>query len=877
MREHAQQQPQRRPMGSHLSRQELEARLEALDRRSSRGPHTQEKAHRAAPSAGMTAPTSAPTVLAQAAALEAENAFVVSEEDVTAPQAGVTAPRAGLTAWEQLALPAKPQQKRTLKPQRSFNLGAEGTSKRRRQARKDLPEYSTLTVEGLLGASPKNVREAFYHQRQRLPGLQKQLDKTAFDEVETRLAVLTAAEQLSPQNFALLKDSELQAAMEVLSSSHAWPDELPQTFVKDLLRKRTIQNIAQTKAVFEMVWPFQSGGQAAVGPFDIFNPRLREARVPLDTKVEWMRHWFVNEFLAEHMRLDAAGATAVRELAALVQQEAAAAEMAVTGSTAAQGVVAEVIQLFSVLAVIAQREAVTPQQMQHLSEFSGQKVSSLAGRVVAKLLERPWWEERVKLTWRQASSEAVAAPRLQRVAETLGGEPRARARQRRTRLGRRRSQTWRGGGELRAELVVSTYAAMARGLFADVAQLVSDISAEDLPRVEKVFGRLEWFAGTPAASEIQDMKPLREQLLAARARAKVAHGLQLLEAFVDPKAVGGQRADLLRDLQEGFQDCRGLLVGPGQVDIVRQAIAQIGTTAQVPRELVEVGLHLLALLPSMDGVQCELAEARQASTAPEDVQASTAAEAWQALTTPEQLATMHERLTKSLVAHRLLAVAEDGNLNTAKAGGCCEALTAWEAQPTAVPCVPEALGQEAAAAAEKLHGALKDFATATVDKARLALEAALPVHEKFAGGRLEAGSTWKDKLTAESSWDQVVSAANRHLFHSEHGHVKDRLKASHTELAGAMEAYEEAVRRAQASAPGEGFSMDASLQGRTRAAMNLGLETTAEAYFVEVLTTERKDKIAQKLRGRIASMAKKGMDPGNVLPAIWGRVQDNLA
>ncbi len=426
-------------------------------------------------------------------------------------------------------------------------------------------------------------------------------------------------------------------------------------------------------------------------------------------------------------------------------------------------------------------------------------------------------------------------------------------------------------GELRPELVVSTYAAMAHGLRADITELVGDISAEALPKVEKVLGRLEWFAGTPAASEIQDTQPLREQLLEARARGKVARGLQLLEAFVDPTPGTGEGKEMLMELQAAFQECRGVLVGPGQAEIVRRAIAQIGAGEEVPRELVEVGLHLLALLPKIEGVEQEPPQVGEAESTKEG-----AGEARQAVTAQANLAVLEGRLRKSLAAHRLLAVAAEGNLNMAKAGGVCEALTAWEAQPTGVPCVPEALGTAAAHAGETLRAALVAFAQGTVDKARRALEEALPRHEKIAGGRQEAGSTWKRELTAESSWDQVVSAANRHLFHSEEGHVKDRLKATHAELAGAMEAYEEALRQAQACAIGEGFRIDAALQSRTHAALSLGLETTAEAYFAEVLTTERKDKIAHKLRGRVAGMAKKGLDPGNLLPAIWARAQENL-
>ena len=39
--------------------------------------------------------------------------------------------------------------------------------------------------------------------------------------------------------------------------------------------------------------------------------------------------------------------------------------------------------------------------------------------VLANLLRRAWWAERVKDTWRRGSAEAVAQPRLARIARTL--------------------------------------------------------------------------------------------------------------------------------------------------------------------------------------------------------------------------------------------------------------------------------------------------------------------------------------------------------------------------------------------------------------------------------------------------------------------------
>ena len=157
---------------------------------------------------------------------------------------------------------------------------------------------------------------------------------------------------------------------------------------------------------------------------------------------------------------------------------------------------------------------------------------------------------------------------------------------------------------------------------------------------------------------------------------------------------------------------------------------------------------------------------------------------------------------------------------------------------------------------------------------RKQLEEALPKYALIAKGRRQATASWKEGLTSESTWGHIVSQVNKYLLHSEDGHIKDRLKEPHDEVANAMTAYDEAVKRASGMSPDEGFTVDAAIKKRAEDVKEQGLVSTAEAYFVEVLTTERIDKIPNKLRTRIASMVKKNVDPVNVFPTIWAKVQD---
>ena len=55
--------------------------------------------------------------------------------------------------------------------------------------------------------------------------------------------------------------------------------------------------------------------------------------------------------------------------------------------------------------------------------------------------------------------------------------------------------------------------------------------------------------------------------------------------------------------------------------------------------------------------------------------------------------------------------------------------------------------------------------------------------------------------------------------------------------------------------------------------MAAALVTSTEAFFVEQLSTARGDKLAGKLKDRIAAMAKKEIDPGKIQETIWAKVQ----
>ena len=161
-------------------------------------------------------------------------------------------------------------------------------------------------------------------------------------------------------------------------------------------------------------WVFQDGQD-----FNVFQPRLADAKVATPVKLEWRRVWIFNGYLAEHMAKDEQGAAAVCVLTDRVLQQGTLEPPMLAGHVAAMAIWRDVYFALSALGAVVQREAVTPQQMESLSRCNFDKPTCPGEKVLANLLRRAWWAERVKGTWRRGSTEAAAQPRLARTAQTL--------------------------------------------------------------------------------------------------------------------------------------------------------------------------------------------------------------------------------------------------------------------------------------------------------------------------------------------------------------------------------------------------------------------------------------------------------------------------
>ena len=199
-------------------------------------------------------------------------------------------------------------------------------------------------------------------------------------------------------------------------------------------------------------------------------------------------------------------------------------------------------------------------------------------------------------------------------------------------------------------------------------------------------------------------------------------------------------------------------------------------------------------------------------------------------------------------------------------------LDAWEEYSADTTCVPKEFSSQVIAAVQQLREQIRAHASSKVDSAKRALMDTLPHLQEMAGG--SPNISWKATLTAQSPWDDVMKEATYHLFaNGRTPSIKDRLTPLYAATLRAHEGYKSAIKWAESIDRDTAFSVDTALEERCSKALATSLVTDTEAYFVEQLSSGRNDKIATRLRTRIASMLKKNVDPSDIQEAVWKRVQ----
>lgn len=736
---------------------------------------------------------------------------------------------------------------------------------------KGLQDFTSLTISGMLCGNYRNPRETLYHQRQRMAGLKRSMDRISFDEEETKLRELSAAERLCPVSLPTLSDEELKANLSIVFGAGEMPAQLPDEFVKGLLRRKVLGSIDKASEVFDAVWIFSTAQT-----FDPFAPRLADAPVSMEVKLDWMRLWIFNEYLGEHMNKDEKGVVLVRALVCRVLREGTLEPPIPSDDVAAKTIWTDIYSSCTALGAVVQKEAVTPQQMESLSQCDMEHPKTPAQKVLSNMFRRVWWGEQLKETWRHGSTEALAQPRLERIAGTLRS---AKSSDKDTddawTMAQKNMEKWQK--TLRHDSLNDVFCAMMEHMKGQSQKITNmTLGSEHLPFLETLRSRMRWLEDTARVTSLTpEMKVLHALIQGTSARAKVSHGLNVIADFCRAE---GDDQGVLDLMAAAFEECRGLKVGAAEATAVLAGVQRICEMTEVARKHIQLASDMLSLIPASslpDGGEVEASEDEGGLETVGEAGLTAAGEA--GLTAAGRLAisTLDNRFARTLAGWDVLAKVSDKRgerYTVADVAETMVVLQSWDKSPAEVRCVPDAFVSEVDVAVERLREDLREHGRSTVDQAEVSLKELLPKLEEMAHGK--RNGSWKETLTEESPWDDVLREATYHLLSGgEEGPIKDRLTPLYTETQKAYQQYTSAIDRCSSIDTQAACSIDEGLAQRCGDAMATALLTTTEAYMVEQLTSSPGVKLAGKLRARIASMVKKEIDPSKIQEAIWAKVQ----
>jgi len=144
--------------------------------------------------------------------------------------------------------------------------------------------------------------------------------------------------------------------------------------------------------------------------------------------------------------------------------------------------------------------------------------------------------------------------------------------------------------------------------------------------------------------------------------------------------------------------------------------------------------------------------------------------------------------------------------------------------------------------------------------ARHAAEAAVEALEAAAGGGRDATTSWKDRLTADSSWEDLEREALHHLLPNQGSPAHKMLEDAFSAAGAAMD-----------NLPDTDSHHD-ELQSRFQRALSKARATATESFLLHVICKVSPDRQVQKVRQRMDSMNKPPkVSPADLHPLIWSR------
>jgi hypothetical protein len=667
------------------------------------------------------------------------------------------------------------------------------------------------------------------------------------------LAALCAAEQLQPDSLPRLATEEFAPALRLILQQLPAAD-FPSVFSFGLVRRQALIVLREGRpsALLRVCWPWPWPGGLAVSQtmpqaFDPEDPCLHQIAISLQEKVAWGFQFLINDALVKLMSQREAGRTALLLLGTEVMQACSAASESADMPNPILLKVQELQQTFAAVTAVTQRAAVSQEQLRALSDLKDKSIGLAAS--LSPVLQDTWWASQLQRVWLTAAAEGVAHPMMLSIMQTLNNDlaavPGSSDVDAAWTKAQRRLPRWRQ--DLREGSTEQVEESLRSWLQRSVKSLTSDSELESegeawVNSAEATRSRIVWFRDNMSAGALeQELRTLVEILTKVGASQKMSTGIQLLTTLLlDPR-----QETVIESLLNSFKECQGLQPDASARETMREALAALEEHAShtVTAARADLALVLLDMLAHISS-----SSANSPAAASED-EAEGSKARWQRTSHGCRMLILADTLHGMKFSDAVARLSVKENLRL------------WE--ETDAEIFGDSTDMEAAA--RKLHQWLQE-ARSHLQKELLATATqAVEALEALAGGAPDGGS-WRSNLADGASWEDVEREALYFLFPPKMPTVATRLE----ELFGPASAV---LKEMKAAAAQMGEVPDAALVARIEQAILRARVTCTESFLINVFTKEPVDRRGGKIRNRIVSMAKYGIEEDFIHPALWQRAK----
>ena len=683
--------------------------------------------------------------------------------------------------------------------------------------------------------------------------------------------MLQAAINLTPEEMGALGDAELQSSLDRVLPRI--PDGLPSHVVHALVRRAAHSSIKAKRPsqVVDIVW---SSGGARESGFNANAPRLHDVTgtsgrgvafshaAPSAAESFWRVEeevWII-EYLAELMSAKEGRSGEIIALAQAIGRAPPPLAEA-SGATKYQ----EIVNTSLVVAAVVQSTACTTQQIKALLwvyeelERSAKDGKSSSFSLSA-FFEDPWWASKMRGIWLLVADEGVAVPQMEQIVAALAAESSTVAQvDAAWSLAMRRMTVWKE--TLHEGLDEAVLRALAKDCGKQVTRLTR--AAHGLPADlwmeagQQLRSRCQWLHAFVNCSVL--LAKLDPALNSMTASAEFASGMQQVKEYASLKMEEHDTA--LAEIQQAFADHSGRITSMEDIKSVESLLEKLADVNQISPVAAGAGFVLVSALPA----------------AKEGAPAWRLPCSWRATMRAVDFIKHHKKIIELTGS-----AGDDGDIVF---GQCLVSLRLWKQELgctissiTAGPgsSLQGVLGKDTEHLSKSVE-LVKKWVMQRVQRQtaskRDTLIRAIERLEDIAGGRT-GGSSWKEKLGAESCWSDVQHEADNHFVHQV-GTTTTTLHEVMDEISLEINAARRDLENMYQDIYTRGLSeaqLPVGLDRRIKVAQKNAVITHAESWFYQTLTSHAAGRVFL-IQKQMESMRQRAIESDSLQPAIWRKAQ----